>query len=163
VKVYSNKITEHDVSMAFIDAKYTDGADIYPVDISSFKPRGHEYGVTFYAGSDHGVRLAAHRGDTYEFPRAASWDAWGWVIARLYLLDPDARIGNYRDVSDFIDKVTTSNRMDKEPKDFLSLVTEDEGPGSYQQRMRTHIPGAETTLPGNQASRTHTQMKRNNI
>ena len=37
--------------------------------------------------------------------RAASWTDWGWVIACLYNIDPDARISYYQNKADFVARV----------------------------------------------------------
>lgn len=57
----------------------------------------------FWCGSVNG-RYAANR-HTYSYTRAASWAAWGYVIAELFNRDPNAHIGQYRGVDDFIAKV----------------------------------------------------------
>ena len=37
--------------------------------------------------------------------RSASWTDWGWVIACLYNIDPDARISYYQNKADFVARV----------------------------------------------------------
>ena len=39
------------------------------------------------------------------YPRAASWDDWGYVIAHLFNVDPAARVGFYDNEADFVAKV----------------------------------------------------------
>lgn len=125
MKLYSNILTEHDVYRAFTEARQLDGADIYPDDISTFQPRTpYRHGVKFYATSLHGRQITGHR-PIGSYPldgeaRAASWDAYGYVIARLYRIDPDARIGHYKGIADFISTCEAASR--REPKDFLNLV-----------------------------------------
>jgi hypothetical protein len=40
-------------------------------------------------------------GALHEVYRAASWTAWGYFIARLFQLDPEARVGQYNGLNDF--------------------------------------------------------------
>jgi len=111
MKLYSNQLGPCAVHAAFRDARGIDQQDIGLTDMRAFSPRGPERnGVEFYAESSNGRRAAAHRaigscslGDAH---RAASWTAYGYVIARLYAWDPDARIGKYRNRADFIAQVT---------------------------------------------------------
>jgi hypothetical protein len=126
MKIYSNRLTEHDVYSAFHQARTTNGADIWPEDVRAFRPRSEfRNGIQFYAYSHGGNRATGHRSiGSYSLEyeaRAASWDAYGWVIARLYLIDPNARIGQYRDVADFVRLVSEATYR-REPKDFLGLV-----------------------------------------
>jgi hypothetical protein len=128
MRIYSDRLTAADVRSAFSSARLVNEADIYAQDLREFHPRdGHRNGVEVYAYSYSGNRASAHGpihrgfGSDEDAPRAASWDAYGWVIARLYLIDPDARIGQYRDVADFIRQVSEATYR-REPKHFLRLV-----------------------------------------
>lgn len=91
MKIYSDHLTEGDVRQAFAMARAADRQDIHIEDLRTWKPRHHARGIEVHGGSLHG-RRAANRGSDL---RAASWDAWGYVIARLYAIDPAARIGFY--------------------------------------------------------------------
>lgn len=62
--------------------------------------QGKRGAITFYAYSLNG-RYATGRNDG---ERAATWDAWGYLIAELYNLDPRATIGPYKNATDFIQK-----------------------------------------------------------
>lgn len=110
MKLYSDKIGYAEVRAAFQKARTIDRQDIYEVDVRNFRPRREHNGVEFYAESLNGKRATGHRAiGSYplcDVPRAASWTAYGYVIARLYALDPDARIGQYHDRADFISSVT---------------------------------------------------------
>jgi len=111
MKLYSNQLGPCAVHAAFRDARGIDQQDIHVVDMRTFSPRGAERnGVEFYAGSSNGRRATGHRAiGSYplcDVPRAASWTAYGYVIARLYAWDPDARIGPYSSRANFIARVT---------------------------------------------------------
>ena len=110
MKIYSNEITEADVRHAFGTARLTHHADIYIEEIRTWKPRDYACGVEVYAKSTNGTRATGHRparssGPRDGYARAASWTDWGYVIARLYNMDPDARIGFYDSEADFVAKV----------------------------------------------------------
>jgi hypothetical protein len=108
MKIYSDVITSADVHRAFADARCA-GADIHVDELRTWKPRRHAHGTEVWAESVSGTRATAHRPigsyDLSDVPRAASWSDWGQVIARLYVLDPAARIGFYKDAADFEAKV----------------------------------------------------------
>ena len=141
MKLYSDKLTAADVYAAFSGA-LAHGVDIRPDGVRQFRARQvttygldnndrpvrrtfrKSNGVQFYAYSMGGKRATGHRAiGSYPLDgerRAASWDAYGYVIASLFRMDPDAVIGNYAGRDDFIRQVEEASR--KEPKDFLSLV-----------------------------------------
>jgi hypothetical protein len=68
----------------------------HDIDVASIitAPRG---GITFYCSSMYGKRAANGRPGE----RAASWTAWGWLIADLLKRDPNAIVGQYKGVEDF--------------------------------------------------------------
>jgi hypothetical protein len=127
VRLYSDKITEADLCRAFRLARLENGADIWPEDVRTFRPRraGFRNGLHFYAYSHCGNRPTGHRMiGSYpldDVARAASWDAYGYVIARLFMIDRQAHIGQYCGVADFRRQVRQSRR--REPKDFLCLLS----------------------------------------
>ena len=145
MKLYSNTLRAVKVEQAFAAARSQDGQDIH-LDGGARNFRARQVttydwtaqsgprrrtqrftnGVQFYALSYHGNRATGHRmigsyETSYE-ERAASWDAYGYVIARLFLMDHDAVIGNYAGVADFVRQCENSHR--REPTDFLDLVSE---------------------------------------
>lgn len=130
MRVYSDVITEYHVSRAFAEARGIDGADIWIADSRTWQPRAWAHGTEFWAYSHHGTRASAHgpiqRGPRNHLPRAASWSDWGFVIARLYLLDSRARIGHYLDRDDFIRKVRADHAFSRrrESAAFLTLLGE---------------------------------------
>lgn len=126
MKIYSNRLTEADVRDAFSMARTRHGADIYIEDIRTWQPRDYSNGVEVFAESTAGKRATGHvparatgRRDWY--PRAASWDDWGYVIAYLFNIDPHARIGFYDSLADFIAKVHRYPRKGSELP-FLSII-----------------------------------------
>lgn len=142
MRLYSDKITGSDMREAFAQARLA-GADIHLDLARAFRARQvttrswdaerglqsrtqqFSRGIEFYASSLNGSRPTAHRAiGSYpldEVPRAASWDDYGQVIARLFLIDHDAVIGNYAGVEDFVRQVEQARR--REPKGFLDLVS----------------------------------------
>lgn len=110
MKIYSDIITRRDVETAFFNARMQHGQDIHIEAIRGWKPRRYAYGVEVFAESMNGNRATGHvparaTGPRDGYPRAASWDAWGYVIALLFNVDPHARIGFYDSEADFVDKV----------------------------------------------------------
>jgi hypothetical protein len=119
MKIYSNRLTEADVRNAFRLARENHHADIYIEAIRSFKPRNYANGVEVFAESTAGKRATGHvparaTGPRDWYPRAASWDDWGYVIAYLFNIDPHARIGFYDSLADFIAKVQRYPRKGSE-------------------------------------------------
>lgn len=119
MKIYSNIITESDVRAAFTSAQVRN-ADIYiDGDIRTWKPRKEQYGTEVFAASRHGRAATGHvpareSGPRDDYPRAASWDAWGYVIAYLFNADPHARVGFYDNEADFVEKVRKYRHKDSE-------------------------------------------------
>jgi hypothetical protein len=98
--IRSDKITAADIRVAFGQARMHDGQDIYEGSIRQFRPRKYRYGYELHAYATSGRRLNSGRygaGDGY----AATWDAYGYAMARLYRIDPGARVADYRSVADF--------------------------------------------------------------
>lgn len=89
-------LTMRDVIDAIHAAVFTHGQDIY-LDEWSQGPRGAK---NFYCAAEHGS-YATGRNDN-SGKRAASWTAYGWVIAELFTRDPNAHIGQYRGRDHFI-------------------------------------------------------------
>jgi hypothetical protein len=119
MKIYSDIITESDVRAAFTSARQENKQDIYIEDIRGWKPRRYACGVEVHAESLAGKRTTGHvparaTGPRDGYPRAASWDAWGYAIAYLYNLDPHARIGIYDNEADFVEKVRKYRHKDSE-------------------------------------------------
>lgn len=111
MKIYSDHLTEHEVRLAFQRARLFNDADILiDGDITTWEPRNHLYGTEVFAQSMHGKIATSHvparaSGPRDGYPRAASWDDWGYVIAYLFRMDPAARIGRYDGFIDFGNKV----------------------------------------------------------
>lgn len=112
MKIRSDIITMADVRQAFAAARAGHGADIWIDESRTFKPRRYHYGVEVWAESMNGKRATGHHaigsvsgGEAQYLPRAASWTDYGYVIAALYNLDPDAQIGSYDSEADFVASV----------------------------------------------------------
>lgn len=132
MKIYSNILTQRAVEDAFALARQADHADIWIDEMRTWQPRAWTHGIEVWAYSLHGTRASAHGpiapGPRDHLPRAAAWEDWGNVIARLYATDPRARIGHYKNAGDFADKVRADWRVQRGTvrADFLRLVR---GPG----------------------------------
>lgn len=90
--------------------------DIYIDDnnIRRFSPRGYEYGYEFCCESYEGKRS---RG--FGKPgRAASWTDYGRFMAHLFKLDPQARIAQYKNATEFI-KIT-SDEHSRNPDEYAA-------------------------------------------
>lgn len=117
MKVYSDVITESNVYEAFRNARQNHKADIWEEDVRSFKPRktsGFTHAIEFFASSMNGHRATGHR-PIGSYPldgedRAASWSDYGYVIAYLFKLDSNARIGRYNNLQDFRDMIANYPR-----------------------------------------------------
>lgn len=88
----STTLTEQDVRDAGAVAR-SHGHDIW-IDELLVGKRG---GITVYCNSHTGARACNGRSG-----RAASWSAWGSFIADLFSRDPEAIIGHYKGVEDFV-------------------------------------------------------------
>lgn len=130
MRLYSKNLTGRDVRAAVAKARNTHGADIYIDSVRDFKPRRDPHGVEFFCYSMNGRQATGHR-PVGSYPldgenRAASWDAYGWVISELYALDPDARIGFYKNVDHYRETVLkmAPNRRPRSDAAFLEPVEE---------------------------------------
>lgn len=90
MKVHSDNLTTADFYKAGAIAK---------VGIVSLSPEGsrsktHGYKVYLTGSAKH---MSQHN---YSI-RAASWDEWGYFLAHLFSVDPDAVCGPYKGISDF--------------------------------------------------------------
>lgn len=97
----STGLTRADVRLAAHYAR-SKGHDIFIAELEE-SPRG---AITFYCESEHGRRATNRGGGPSQFyggtGRAASWTAWGWLIADLFARNPmPGTIGFYKDIEDF--------------------------------------------------------------
>lgn len=100
MKLHSDTLTSADVESAAAIARSEHGQDIYITEIHACGSRSRARGLTFYCGS-LGGRRATNRGDG---ERAATWTAWGYLIAELFRRDPDAIMTYYKSAADFQDR-----------------------------------------------------------
>jgi hypothetical protein len=105
MKLHSDLIISRDVWTAANRARRVHGQDIYVDDEMNCGSRKRNAAVSFRCFSEHGKRSTnpgtSRDRTTY---KAATWTAWGYVIAELFALDPKAIIGTYDGVEDFAAK-----------------------------------------------------------
>lgn len=92
-------LTREDVREAVALAR-SRGQDIHIAELD-VGPRG---AITLYCESFSGTYAVNRPQEGYfarDRPRAASWAAYGWVIAELFRRSPGAHIGQYKSVEDF--------------------------------------------------------------
>lgn len=100
MRINANSIIDtHDVAAAVSRARNEYGQDIYLDEVTV----GEKGAINFYCASVSGRYSVNRRGRTNA--RAASWTAWGYVIATLFSIDPWAHIGQYKGMSDFVTKI----------------------------------------------------------
>ena len=113
--VRSTKITAHHVQLAVASVPA-----VYIIDgIRVFTPRKpFTHGCQFYLGGAGGRhrRASAHDPDWM----APTWTDWGIVIAALYDVDPDARIGYYKNRDDFMQETARQAPIRGEDAPWLS-------------------------------------------
>lgn len=119
MKLHSDKLTKQDVLDAAVIANHGYKQDIYVDEIMSNGSRSRASGVTFYAASDNGRRSSNRQGKTSA--KAASWTAYGYLIAELFRRDADAIVGPYDGAGDFARQVTRHTPRG-ESLDFLALM-----------------------------------------
>lgn len=131
MKLYSNTITERDLWHAAAEVLRNDNQVIYLEDVRPFKPRKTwTNGVKFFA-TGNSPHATGHRAiGSYPLDhveRAATWSAYGYLIARLYLIDPSAKIGYYTSKGDFIAQCKSMwehrQQYRRETIDFLNLLS----------------------------------------
>lgn len=122
MKLHSDTLRRHDVQEAARVAR-EHGHDIYVDEIAECGSKSRRRGITFYCESMDGPRARNGREG-----RAASWDAYGWLIAELFNRDPSAIIGYYKSPSHFLLECRLSGErmMKRDSKiklDFLDHLT----------------------------------------
>jgi hypothetical protein len=115
--IRSNLICAHHIHEAFYFARVNDGMDIYYDDFSQFTPRKFTMGYKLYGYAHEGKYASAHD----SLYKAATWEAWGYVIARLYAIDPNAQISFYNSAAHFYDWCKTSRNYETSGH-FLNLM-----------------------------------------
>lgn len=99
MKIHTDKLTYSDIHQAV-------PTGCYLVEVHSERAGGYFTIVPEPSRShDHGylVRMSgSHRSNMQRLPdKAATYDEWGIFIARLFMIDPNAKIGNYKGWEDF--------------------------------------------------------------
>lgn len=108
MKLHSDVLTKTDIHQACTVANQH-GQDIFCDEIVEQGSQKRKRGITFYCEALSGPRSRNGR-DGY----AASWDAYGWVIAELFNRDPNAIIGWYESPSHFLLECRTQAERRKE-------------------------------------------------
>lgn len=97
-------IAADDIHLAVSRARYEFNQDIWldcDADGCAEITVGARGAIEFHCHSTWG-KYASGRRDNPNGYRAASWTAWGYVIAHLFTVNPEARIGHYRSRDHFI-------------------------------------------------------------
>lgn len=124
-----SKLTRADVYAA-VAVALEHGQDIDVCELA-VSPRG---AITFYGYSLNGTRNT-NRSDGN---KAASWSAWGWLIAELYNRDPNARIGQYKSASSFMLQCREANERVRLAEHHGYTVRSDTGRDiSFLEHLRT--------------------------
>jgi hypothetical protein len=106
MKIHSNILSEVHVMNAARKAR-DNGADIDVYDLSSHGSRKRNSRIDFYAKSENGKHASAHGGwggSGNTTVRAASWSDYGYLMAELFRIDPNAIIGQYDGLDSFKDR-----------------------------------------------------------
>jgi hypothetical protein len=102
MKLHSDTLTVGDVAEAAALARAQHGQDIYVAELVATGSRRRRGGVSFRGFAEHGRYATNGAVHGVDRPRAATWSAWGYLIAELFRRDPAAIIGQYADVAAFI-------------------------------------------------------------
>lgn len=98
MRLYSDIIDRAALHAAAFTVRHELHQDIYIEDCESTHGRRRKHSLNFHCASFSGSRRQNRNGSREP---AASWAAWGWLIAELFRRDPNAHIGQYKGVSDF--------------------------------------------------------------
>lgn len=152
MKVHSNIITADHVAIAAATARMSYSVDMQVAELCNVGSRKRSHGVTFrgYAldgnrSTNSGIYGAANA-------RAATWDAWGYFIAEMFKVDPDAIVGQYDGVSDFGAQCRAYQPTGYGDRlDFLAVVDQStvSDTARVEATLRTHNPnepGAEWSV-----------------
>jgi hypothetical protein len=118
-----SKLTETDVLIAISRTRGFHDQDIWLDEIHT----GARGAITFYCESEHGKYSTGRNHPNGA--RAASWTAWGWLIAELFTYDPDAHIGTYRGRDHFIRCIYSAQRS-YILRESLGVTNREGAPGS---------------------------------
>lgn len=102
MKIHSDVLTVEDVVQCASLCRARHGVDVQIGELVATGSRKRAHGVTFKGYALSG-RYAANSGvHGADSPRAATWSAWGYLIAELFARDPAAIIGTYDGAADFV-------------------------------------------------------------
>jgi hypothetical protein len=97
-------LTDTDVREAIARAVFVHGQDIHLEELVT----GTRGGIQFWCYSQNG-KFSTGRNDSHGL-KAATWTAYGYVIAELFSRDPNAHIGHYRGRDHFIRCIYSEQR-----------------------------------------------------
>lgn len=127
MRLHTDKLDRFDVAQAIVASHSTNPegrgymADV--IEPHGSRTRDHAFEVALVGYGDRHTRARAWgqpiygKGEQWEAPRAATYDDWGYFIAEVFALDPDAVFGPYKGIEDF--HAQTRYKFDDRP---------DEGP-----------------------------------
>ena len=128
MKLHSDVLRKADVREAARVAR-EHGYDIQVGELVRVGSRQRTSGLQFYCEAIYGKRACNGRPGY-----AASWAAWGWLIAELFRRDPEAVIGWYKSPAHFsevcreeCERVTQYRPQDKDRQDisFIDYMEEE--------------------------------------
>lgn len=117
MKIHSDVLTVEDVVQCASVCRADHGVDVQIGELVATGSRKRARGLTFKGYALSG-RYAANSG-VYgaDSPRAATWSAWGYLIAELFARDPGAIIGTYDGAADFVAQCENAARQRRDYPD----------------------------------------------
>lgn len=108
MRIYSNKLTWHDLYCAMQDVNDAGFTGVWIQECTQGAARKYEqrFDVALRGmyDKDKGRTRRPNTRMAYDDDEyAATWMEWGWFIAVLFRFDPEARVGIYNGRSDFLD------------------------------------------------------------
>jgi hypothetical protein len=113
MRIQSSTTLTHDDVISACSVARNQGHDIW-IDELLVGKRG---GITVYCNSHTGNRACNGRSGM-----AASWSAWGSFIADLFARDPEAVIGGYKGIEDFVKQCRNQAKYNGHSIDFLNQL-----------------------------------------
>lgn len=106
MKLHSDKITERDIYVALRDPRIA--SDVHPVTLETGRSQSRRYRYEIQLGTydqTSGPTKSRHYKNSGTSGASNVWAAtyaeWGWFIARLFAIDPEATFGPYKGQDSF--------------------------------------------------------------
>jgi hypothetical protein len=109
MKIHSNTLTTKDIWASTIATGMLGVHVDDDIVVKGSRSRTRSFNVKLTGNSNHAPNNGRSGGFDYG-EKAASWDEWGIFINALFLVDPEAIVGQYKSYADF--KAYTCNRFD---------------------------------------------------